>query len=67
MPQKRWPVVSVKQTPFGRGIVSLVWNKAIGGLEYHNNYLANTEACGAGSKTQKQVGINLKDLDCSTR
>ena len=33
MPQKRWPVVSVKQTPFGRGLVTLVWNKAISGLE----------------------------------
>ena len=33
MPQKRWPVVSVKQTPFGQGLVTLVWNKAISGLE----------------------------------
>ena len=33
MPQKRWPVVSVKQTPFGDGLVTLVWNKAMDGYE----------------------------------
>ena len=33
MPQKRWPVVNVKQTPFGDGLVTLVWNKAMDGYE----------------------------------
>ena len=33
MPQKRWPVVSVKQTPFGDGLVTLVRNKTMDGYE----------------------------------
>ena len=32
LPQKRWPVVNVKQTPFGNGIVTLAWNKYCNGV-----------------------------------
>ena len=37
MPQKQWPVVSVKQTPFGNGLVSLVRNKGARGVELGMN------------------------------
>ena len=38
LPQKKWPIVNVKQSPFGEGIVTLAWNK------YHPGFGASTNS-----------------------